>query len=112
MQKDANEFVKIKILMIEDDDDDVLIIQEMLEEIKKTDFEFQVANRLEYGLLLLDNQDIDIVLLDLSLPDSSGFTNLNQVLAKAPQIPVIVLTGLFSIVNLMMAAKIKACRRR
>ena len=45
------------------------------------------------GLEKLAQDGIDIVLLDLGLPDSQGLETLNQVRAAAPDVPVVVLTG-------------------
>ena len=84
----------IRILLIEDNPGDVRLLQVMLAEAKKDSFELKWANRLSAGLERLETEDSDVVLLDLSLADSQGFDTFARVQAEAPQVPIIVLTGL------------------
>jgi signal transduction histidine kinase/DNA-binding response OmpR family regulator len=84
----------IKILLIEDQPSDVRLLQEMLAEIKGDSFDLEHTNTLSAGLEWLAEGDTDIVLLDLSLPDSAGIDTFEQVRAQDPQMPVIILTGL------------------
>jgi diguanylate cyclase (GGDEF)-like protein len=83
-----------KILLIEDNPGDVRLIQEILSEIKDAKFDFLIANRLSEGLELLTKDGIDVVLLDLSLPDSQGLETFTKVHEKTPDVAIIVLTGL------------------
>ena len=53
-----------------------------------------VADRLGSGLDHLREQGADLVLLDLSLPDSSGLATFDTLHAAAPSRPVVVLSGL------------------
>jgi len=84
----------IKILLIEDNPGDARLIQEMLSEIKDTKFNFSCVDRLSKGLEFLTKGDIDIVLLDLSLPDSQGLDTFLKLHQTVPDIAVIVFTGL------------------
>ncbi len=52
------------------------------------------AASLGAGLEYLKTHTPDVILLDLGLPDSQGLNTLDTVILDAPQIPVIVLTGL------------------
>ncbi len=52
------------------------------------------VDRLEAGLDALDADHVDIVLLDLNLPDSRGLDTLDAVVEHAPDVPVVVLTGM------------------
>lgn len=52
------------------------------------------ADRLDEGLQQLDDGAIDVVLLDLALPDSTGLDTLTAVLEHPADVPVVVLTGL------------------
>ena len=52
------------------------------------------ADRLSSGLELLTKGGVDVVLLDLSLPDSKGFDTFSKVHTHAKELPVIILTGL------------------
>lgn len=84
----------VKILLIEDDPDDEFLVRESLTESKGVEFTVEWAERLSTGLNRLNQGGIDVVLLDLSLPDSLGAETFRQVNAQAPTVPVVVLTGL------------------
>lgn len=85
---------KINILLIEDNDGDAVLINEMLYEIRLKKFELIRSHSLKEGITFLENNKIDIVLLDLSLPDSSGLNTFLKLHEKFPDIPAILLTGL------------------
>ncbi|MEA3209101.1 MAG: hypothetical protein QOE70_2158 [Chthoniobacter sp.] len=57
-------------------------------------FEVKTAGSLRAGLECLKGGEVDIVLLDLSLPDSAGLETFRHIQNAAPQVPIIVLTGL------------------
>lgn len=84
----------IQILLIEDNPVDADLIGEMLTEAGGAAFALERSSRLSTGLELLDSRDIDLILLDLSLPDSHGLDTFSKAHARAPQVPVIVLSGL------------------
>lgn len=84
----------IRVLLVEDNPGDTRLIQEMLSEAGETVFELQHAGRLSEGLEYLTEGEIDVILLDLSLPDSRGLETFAKKNAQAPHVPIIVLTGL------------------
>lgn len=84
----------IKTLLVEDNPGDSRLIREMLAEAKGVAFDLKYANRLQTGLEHLDKGGIDVVLLDLGLPDSQGLETLNKTYVQAPEVPIVVLTGL------------------
>jgi sigma-B regulation protein RsbU (phosphoserine phosphatase) len=85
----------LKALLIEDNPLDARLIQIMLHEAGGGQFELERAERLSNGLEILGNGEIDIVLLDLSLPDSGGgLGTFSTVHARAPHVPIIVMTWL------------------
>ncbi len=83
----------INVLLIEDNKGDARLIQEILSEATWRLFEIEVAERLSKGLEALSSATFDVVLLDLSLPDSSGLDTLAGIQTDSPQTPVVVLTG-------------------
>lgn len=84
----------IKLLLIEDNPGDVRLLEEMLAEAGEDSFVLESADRLSTGLERLAIGDIDVVLVDLSLPDSRGAATFAQVQAQAPHVPIIILSGL------------------
>ena len=85
----------IKVLLIEDNPGDARLIQEMVSEVDGAKFDLEHVDRLSIGLKhLVVAGDIDLVLLDLGLPDSSGFDTFSIVQAQAPEVAIVVLTGL------------------
>src|SRR3984885_2616027 len=56
-------------------------------------FEVKTAESLMGALDLLGNGRFDVILLDLSLPDSDGIGTLTTIRVHAPHVPVLVLTG-------------------
>ena len=84
----------IKILLIEDDPEYVHLTREMLALAWDAPFDLESADRLLTGLERLTEEIFDVVLLDLSLPDSWGLNTFTRVHAQAPRVPIIVLTGM------------------
>jgi Flp pilus assembly CpaE family ATPase len=83
----------INVLLIEDNPGDTRLIRELLKEAKGAPTGLLCADRLSTGLELLSKGGVDVVLLDLSLPDSKGFDTFSRVHTHARELPVIVLTG-------------------
>ena len=84
----------VRALLIEDNPGDARLIQIMLADASGDLFEIETVDRLTAGLRRLTQGGIGIVLLDLSLPDSRGLSTFAQLHSQAPQIPIIVLSGL------------------
>src|SRR5262245_22941839 len=86
---------KIQILLIEDNPDDVVLIQEILAEQNGSLPRFKLfnASRLEEGLQRLNEEEIDVILLDLTLPDGRGIETLVKLNSRVSGIPVVVLTA-------------------
>ena len=85
---------KIKVLLIEDNPGDARLIRELLAEVEGAPFDVYHTDRLSAGLERLAQGDIDVILLDLSLPDSKGLDSLGKLHAQAPKVPIVVLSGL------------------
>jgi len=84
----------IRVLLIEDNPGDAHLIRILLEEVENAAFEVERADRLSSGLERLARGGIDVILLDLSLPESQGLPTLLKTKEKAPSLPIIVFTGL------------------
>ena len=85
---------EIGVLLIEDNPGDVLLIREMLSEARGAAYRVKTAAKLAQGMEILGGGGIDILLLDLGLPDSQGLDTLSRVTEKKIGLPIIVLTGL------------------
>ncbi len=85
---------RVKVLLIEDNPGDARLIHEMLADVQGANFDLEHAGQLSVGLEHMDRGGIQLVLLDLSLPDSHGLDTFAQARAKAPDLPIVVLTGL------------------
>ncbi len=85
---------QIKVLLIEDNPGDVRLIRKMMGEAANVNIEIECVDRLDAGLRRLVKGDIDVVLLDLGLPDSQGFDTFRKLHSQAREVPLIVLTGL------------------
>jgi PAS domain S-box-containing protein len=81
------------ILLVEDEPADARIIQAILAG-NSAQYPVVHVERLSDALTCLSQQDFALLLLDLSLPDSSGFDTIGPIQTQAPQVPIIVLTGL------------------
>lgn len=84
---------RISILLIEDNPGDVAIMKSKLDD-GGIRYDLFHEDTLRDGLELMKNRDIELALLDLNLPDSSGFRTLTTFLEKAPDVPVILITGI------------------
>ena len=84
----------IKVLLIEDNPGDARLIEEMLSEVRGAPFDSEYVDRLSEGLSRLAAGGIDLILLDLGLPDSSGLDTFIRVHTQSPEVPIIVLSGL------------------
>ncbi len=83
----------IRVLLIEDDPDDALLIGEMLAEPGQPAAEVVHEKLLVLGLRRLGRESFDVVLLDMSLPDSWGIQTVRRAKAVAGLVPVILITG-------------------
>ena len=84
----------ISVLLIEDNPGDVRLIRELLSEARDVAFKIERADRLSTGLSRLRKGGIDVVVLDLGLPDSQGLDTFFEVRNQATECPIVVLTGL------------------
>lgn len=84
---------KTQILIIEDNPGDAHLVRIYLREAGLK-HDLHHAESFFEGQTIADEKPIDLVLLDLSLPDSHGFKTLSNFIKRFAHIPIIVLTGL------------------
>lgn len=83
----------VKILLVEDNPADACLIREILAESTDLSFDLEWVDRLAGALPRVAKGGIDIILLDLALPDNVGLDTFVRTHAQANGIPIIVLTG-------------------
>ncbi len=84
----------VRVLLVEDNFAEARLIQETLKELQTADFRIIHVDRLQKALERLGQNEIDVILLDLSLPDVQGLETVERTLTAAPHLPIVVLTGL------------------
>ncbi|MGZ4891371.1 MAG: GAF domain-containing protein [Halobacteriota archaeon] len=82
----------INVLLIEDNPTDVRLVQEILRGSPSDHFNIISASTLAQGLERIAADHVDIILLDLGLPDSQGFDTFQAVEEHASDLPIIILT--------------------
>ena len=83
-----------KLLLIEDNPGDARLISEYLAETWGTEHcRLLQARSLAEGIRLLDTEPVDLVLMDLGLPDSMGLQTFSEVRKRLPHVPMVILTG-------------------
>ncbi len=82
------------ILLIEDNPGDARLIRELLPEGKGVVRSLEWVESLQAGLRRIAQGGIDMVLLDLGLPESTGLETLRRLRANAGHLPVVVMSGL------------------
>jgi diguanylate cyclase (GGDEF)-like protein/PAS domain S-box-containing protein len=83
----------MRILLVEDNPGDARLLEFMLMEALP-DYTLVMAQSLKEATASIREQDFDIILLDLSLPDSESKRTFWQVYAEAPTVAIVVMTGL------------------
>lgn len=83
----------VKILLIEDNVAEARLLQEFLKQAKSDEFSLVHVKRLGEALQELRRATYDVILLDLTLPDSQGLASLSPLMSHAPSLPIVVLTN-------------------
>lgn len=84
----------LQVLLVEDNAFDALLLREMLSKEPPDSFELTHMVRMGEAEAHLAKAEVDIVLLDMGLPDGHGLGTVRRAHAAAPSVPLIVLTGL------------------
>ncbi|MGH2416511.1 MAG: response regulator, partial [Microcystaceae cyanobacterium] len=85
--------IPTSLLLVEDNPADAYLLREMLEEADEQQWQLAQAKSLRIALESLRDSRFDVILLDLSLPDSKGLNTVTQIREAAPDLPIVVLTG-------------------
>ncbi len=80
-------------MLIEDNPGDAYLIEEHLEEFANFSYELKNVGTLNEALDILKKQRFDVILSDLSLPDSDGINTFFRIHNETPLIPIIILSG-------------------
>jgi PAS domain S-box-containing protein len=84
----------IKVLLVEDNPADVQFLREILADAGSARFDLTHCERLSEALARLGEERFEIILLDLSLPDTQGLNTVVRVHGQFATLPIVVLTGL------------------
>lgn len=88
-----------KIILIEDESSVVSFIKKGLQEL---DYEISVAPDGNTGIKMVDNNDFDMIILDIMLPDINGLEVCKEIRKKNKTVPILFLTALDSSENIVM----------
>jgi two-component system, sensor histidine kinase and response regulator len=82
------------VLLVEDNLGDAFLIQEQFRSAKTFEYSIVHVEYLAKAIAYLEQCPCDVILLDLSLPDSQGIETLKTIGKKAVQVPIVILTGM------------------
>lgn len=85
---------RIRLLLVEDSPGDVRLFAEMIAEARAFQFELEHRDTIDKALGFLSGTCPDMIVLDLGLPDGGGVDAIRRVQRAAPNVPLVVLTGL------------------
>ncbi len=83
----------VQVLLIEDNREHVQFLQQLLTASELTHFQLHVAGDVAQGVDRLQKEQFELILLDLTLPDCEGLETFIRVIEAAPDLPLIVLSG-------------------
>jgi len=83
----------IKVLLVEDMPVIAMVTEQMLKKALNNRYLSTHKVRLAQALTALEQEDFDVILLDLNLPDSRELDTVARVVEQAPEVPIIVLTA-------------------
>jgi diguanylate cyclase (GGDEF)-like protein len=83
----------MRVLLVEDNEGDAVLVETMLREQRRGEYELRHVTHLEPALAALATERPNVVVLDLSLPDATGLEGLMRIQQQAPRTPVVVMTG-------------------
>lgn len=83
----------LSVLIVEDSQSDMVLAVELLRIINDS-LVIHQAGTLADGISIYCDQSVDLIFLDLTLPDSAGVETVKKLRDQAPDVPIVVLTGM------------------
>ncbi len=84
----------ISLLLVEDNPGDARLLKENLADAETARFEITCVDNLDDAIRNLSEGHFEIVLLDLSLPDSHGLETFTKTFEHSKGVPIVVMSGL------------------
>ena len=84
---------EFRVLVLEDNPGDLRLLREMVADAGEMRFRLNAVSRLMEALEVLDGEPYDLILADLNVPDSNGLDTFQSLQERAPDTPVILVTG-------------------
>lgn len=84
---------EIAILIIEDNPDDLMLLEENVAAVEEFEAKTLHADCLHDAFVLMDNNEVDVAIIDLTLPDSEGLETFLSFHKKHPLVPSVILSG-------------------
>ncbi len=85
---------QVKVLLVEDNQEYAWMLQLILTKTNSASFEITHVEQLKEALFHASESPFDIILLDLTLPDSRGYSTFSEMYSQAPHVPIVVMTAL------------------
>lgn len=82
-----------RILYVEDHFPDARLVRELLADVERHPFEIDHVDTVHKAMERISQEEYQVILLDMSLPDGSGIKMIKRVISSVPRIPVVVITG-------------------
>ena len=85
---------QVHVLIIEDNEEHAELLEKLLASSEYPRFRVSIVHTLAAGLESLQSGSVEMVLLDLTLPDSQGTPTFCKVSEVAPKLPIVILSGI------------------
>jgi diguanylate cyclase (GGDEF)-like protein len=83
----------VKVLLVEDNRDYAWMLRLVFDEMDSGKFEMTHVEQFEEAVPYLSDDQFDVILLDLTLPDSQGFETFSRTYNLAPDVPIVIITA-------------------
>ncbi|BAQ65795.1 ATP-binding protein [Geminocystis sp. NIES-3709] len=90
----VSSLICFKILLVEDNLPDVIILKKQFQKLQTLSVKLTHVSTCRDAIFSLQSHDFDVILLDLSLPDSHNLDTVKTIYSHSGDIPILILTGL------------------